>query len=527
MLYACERSNTEPFGIRPIFRPFRRRHLTAILGGATVGPNSTIRRSGRKKAVRTVLFLSMTLAPAFVVSAPDDGLSHPETAQAAARLGEELFHREWVAGDTRSSGGDGLGPVYNETSCVACHNLGGAGGAGPATKNVVVLTAVSGRTAKGTSRSTDGKAGSHPGFEKSASVSLHRFGTDPDYEIWRSKLLGLKKLPRPRRISDERTGNQRFGADPIDVSVALDRESLTRIESRTTPIRVGDVTATSSERNTTPLFGAGPIDAIPGAVIEAVAMEQANSNTSAEIHGRVSRLADGRIGRFGWKGQTASLEDFVLTACAVELGLEVPGHPQPSDPLSDKKQAPGLDLSAGECAALASFVAGLPRPVERVPSTKSEMERVATGHKLFKSIGCATCHRPQMGSVAGLYSDLLLHDMGPGLGGAGSYYNIPADSSGSDPVTSGTSLARSAVRSVIAGSQEWRTPPLWGVRDSGPYLHDGRASTLEQAIAMHGGEGEESAQAFAALEPKEKAMLMTFLKSLVAPTSLTDRREMP
>ena len=79
-------------------------------------------------------------------------------------------------------------------------------------------------------------------------------------------------------------------------------------------------------------------------MIEAVATEQEVSTTSPEIHGRVSRLADGRIGRFGWKGQTASLNDFVLTACAVELGLEVPGHPQPGDPLSEDRHAPGLDL---------------------------------------------------------------------------------------------------------------------------------------------------------------------------------------
>jgi CxxC motif-containing protein (DUF1111 family) len=514
-----------------ICRPFRLRHLTDILGGATVKPNSTLWRSGRKKMARTGLILAVVLAPVFVLGAADDGSSDPETAQATERLGEELFHREWVAGDARSPRGDGLGPVYNDTSCVACHNLGGAGGAGPASKNVIILTARSLGIADDTKsalRSTERKGDGHPGFATSSSVSLHRFGTDPDYEGWRSKLLGLKKLPPPRRISDERTGNQRFTADPVDVSLALDRESLNRIESRTAPIRVGAVRATSSERNTTPLFGAGLIDAIPGEVIEAAANDQANASTSPEIHGRVSRLADGKIGRFGWKGQTASLEDFVLTACAVELGLEVPGHPQPPNPLSDmndKQQAPGLDLSAGECAALASFVAGLPRPVERLPSTKDEMERVAGGHKLFKSIGCATCHRPQMGSVAGLYSDLLLHDMGPGLGGGGTYYNVPTDSTGNGSIASASTLPRTSSRGTIAGNQEWRTPPLWGIRDSGPYLHDGRATTLEQAIAMHGGEADDSAQAFAALEPKEKAILMTFLKSLVAPTSVTDRRD--
>ena len=71
-----------------------------------------------------------------------------------------------------------------------------------------------------------------------------------------------------------------------------------------------------------------------------------------------------------------------------------------------------------------------------------------------------------------------------------------------------------------AGAREWRTPPLWGVRDSGPYLHDGRAETLEQAIAFHGGEATNSAKQFFMLKPDERAQVITFLKSLVAPEQL-------
>ena len=76
---------------------------------------------------------------------------------------------------------------------------------------------------------------------------------------------------------------------------------------------------------------------------------------------------------------------------------------------------------------------------------------------------------------------------------------------------------------VVATPQEWRTPPLWGVRDSAPYLHDGRASSLENAIALHGGQAQESAKQFAALTPQEKQKLMAFLKSLVAPDALAAR----
>ena len=56
--------------------------------------------------------------------------------------GRELFQRSWLPDDPRSPDGDGLGPVFNETSCVGCHNQGAPGGGGPASKNVELLTAL-------------------------------------------------------------------------------------------------------------------------------------------------------------------------------------------------------------------------------------------------------------------------------------------------------------------------------------------------------------------------------------------------
>ena len=60
--------------------------------------------------------------------------------------GYEIFNREWMPNDPRSHGGDGLGPVYNDSSCVACHNAGGSGGAGPVGKNIDILSAFRART---------------------------------------------------------------------------------------------------------------------------------------------------------------------------------------------------------------------------------------------------------------------------------------------------------------------------------------------------------------------------------------------
>jgi cytochrome c peroxidase len=72
-------------------------------------------------------------------------------------------------------------------------------------------------------------------------------------------------------------------------------------------------------------------------------------------------------------------------------------------------------------------------------------------------------------------------------------------------------------RSGTATEEEWRTPPLWGLRDSAPYLHDGRAGTIEEAIRLHGGEASASAQRFEKLPARDQAELQFFLLSLAAP----------
>ncbi len=289
---------------------------------------------------------------------------------------------------------------------------------------------------------------------------------------------------------------------------------------------IGPFLVSRSQRNPTALFGLGLIDAIPDAVIEAMAERQAKE--SPQTAGRVSRLKDGRIGRLGWKGQTANAEDFVMNACAVEVGLEVPGHHQAIIPQAPRYQSSGLDLTSDECAALTAYVRSIPRPVERPASAAQEAKALAAGKKTFTSVGCAGCHAPSLGNVEGIYSDLLLYDLGNHVGGDGSYSGVFGE--GSDgplvPGTVGPDVAnkrpsRRAASPAIRGAtrMEWRTPPLWGFRDSGPYLHDGRAQNLEQAVAMHGGQGADSALKFFELSLRERLEIETFLKSLIAPPS--------
>ncbi len=129
---------------------------------------------------------------------------------------------------------------------------------------------------------------------------------------------------------------------------------------------------------------------------------------------------------------------------------------------------------------------------------------VDAGKSLFSSLGCAACHTPNLGNVEGIYSDLLLHKMGQDLVGGGSYGEPPIPPPGGSGGDEGPDPS------------EWRTPPLWGVADSAPYMHDGRAATLEQAILMHGGQGKRAAEKFAVLKPEEKERVLAFLKTLRA-----------
>jgi CxxC motif-containing protein (DUF1111 family) len=503
----------------------------------------------------------------------DSGTSKPDPVA----VGYEIFNREWLANDSRSHGGDGLGPVYNDSSCVACHNSGGSGGAGPVSKNIDVLSAArnlgmaapapvaapaSGRAQCGPNSapvSLDPLIEVHAGFRSGRTVVLHKFGIDPNYESWRAKAMNP---PAPQGANGQPvqavsstvviTGEvfvQQSNQFNVDVSGGgapqvvfqqqnptaggngeVDRAATRMQQARSAmsasnpplsqKLSVGSFIVARSQRNPSPLFGLGLIDAIPDEAL--LAMEKREAKESPQTKGRVSRLKDGRIGRLGWKGQTANTDDFVLNACAVELGLEVPGHHQAMTPQAPKYQPSGLDLTAEECNALVAYVRSLPRPVERRPSSTEETKHIEAGLAAFASVGCANCHTPKLASVVGIYSDLLLHDMGQDLGDEGSYDG--ASSEGDDepltPLASANPSGAQPVK-VPAGAtrREWRTPPLWGFRDSGPYLHDGRAQTLEQAVALHGGQAQESAIAFFRLSPREQRQVESFLKSLVAPSS--------
>ena len=216
----------------------------------------------------------------------------------SARAGGKLFHHVWTQGDALASS-DGLGPVFNARSCVECHFQGGPGGGGPIENNVMVYGLPT-RPATPTL--------------PSAGV-VHRQATKSEYQ---------------ETLSDVDRGLPR---SPVMDLTAILAGGGTRLQG-----------VVLSHRNTPALFGDGLIDSVSDDVIIAHEREHSvaaslvgfNGATDGRVRGRVARLIDGRVGKFGWKGEFATLTDFVKAACANELGLSNPGRPptlatRPSD----------------------------------------------------------------------------------------------------------------------------------------------------------------------------------------------------
>lgn len=240
-------------------------------------------------------------------------------------------------------------------------------------------------------------------------------------------------------------------------------------------------------RQTPHLFGLGVIEGITDETIEANA-DPDDLLTPDGISGRVSWVDGGRLGRFGWKGQVPTLEEFVRDAVTMELGMTVPWVPELTfGRVQDTDDIPDPEFAMEDAQALVQFLTLL-GPPPRQPS--AEDPETLAGEEVFEDLGCSSCHRKLEGAngVVPLYSDLLLHEI------------LPEGTKG--------------IEEAGAGVRELRTPPLWGLATSGPYLHDGSAEGLDEAIAGHYGEGKTSASAFTALNNTEKESLRAFLESL-------------
>ena len=261
-----------------------------------------------------------------------------------------------------------------------------------------------------------------------------------------------------------------------------------------------------AHRQSTPLFGLGLIEAIPDADILRNAQRPVNDG----IKGRAALVQDvasgqQRVGRFGWKAQVATLLTFAGDAYLNEMGITSRLFPTENAPNGDAAKLAAADFVAdpedqvdpvtgkGDIDFAADFMRLL-GPPPALALTQS----AAAGRQTFQQINCAGCHIPVMNTgqnavaalsrkQVALYSDLLLHDMG----------------------SLGDGIAQGA-----AGTREMRTAPLWGLRASAPYLHDGRASTVDEAIRAHDGEAKNARDRYLRLNATQQRQVVDFLNSL-------------
>jgi CxxC motif-containing protein (DUF1111 family) len=253
-----------------------------------------------------------------------------------------------------------------------------------------------------------------------------------------------------------------------------------------------------ARRRTQPLFGLGLVDATPDSTFRAIAAyEAAHSPGSAGRVASVVDLSAGAlaVGKFGWKSQVPTLFQFSGDAALNEMGITSPQFPNEVCPggncslLAFNPMPTINDPDGADIQRFTDFMRVLGPP----PAPK-----MADGAALFESVGCAECHLPLIVTGANAnpafdrvayhpFSDFLLHDMGS-LG---------------DGIAQGD-----------ASATEMRTQPLWGLSVQGQLLHDARTTTVEGAIAAHGGQGASSRDAFAALADSDRAALLAFLASL-------------
>jgi CxxC motif-containing protein (DUF1111 family) len=395
--------------------------------------------------------------------------------------GQRLFRQAWVMPPARDDAEFvGLGPVYNDISCLGCHVRNGRGnapaGEGRPLHGALLRLSTGGKTADGGPAPVPAygdQIGDHanPGVPPEGTVRV----------TYRSRSAPLGLELREPQIS---IGNLAFGDLPQGTLMSL--------------------------RVAQPVFGIGLLQAIPERDIRALANEQAAEKGSVRGHvNEVWDVALGRaaLGRFGWKANQPSVAQQVAAAANGDMGLTSPLFPAANCPSAQsaclaaaKGRQPAL--TDVRLQALVSYLVDLAPPRQRDPERPS----VKHGAKIFENIGCAECHRPAWRIAADSagthptditihpYTDLLLHDLGPGL----------ADGR----------------PDFLASGSEWRTAPLWGlgltltVNPAAGLLHDGRARTIAEAILWHAGEAGDARRGFVELTSADRADLMNFLNSL-------------
>jgi CxxC motif-containing protein (DUF1111 family) len=352
---------------------------------------------------------------------------------------------------------DGLGPLFTQDRCSACHT---AGGRGPGLVEKMSVMAADGLT-------------------PSADQSMLPFGDT---------------------VHPQTAGG---GTTPVSVPLSV----LIRVTTRVGPPVLGRgymEAVQDSEIERLEALQSQRTDAIRGRINWVTYGSEENEDRSVHAHKKGDRV----IGRFGLKARIATLDDFTADAFQGDMGITSPLRPseiQNPDGLTDDAK-PGVDVGMASINKRTMYMRLLAIPARKNNADADADANVQSGVTLFDKVQCAACHAPSLktradypiGAIAGksaaVYTDFLLHDMGAEL----------ADSA--RPGADGTATHR-----------EWRTAPLIGLRFFKSFLHDGRANTVPKAIAAHRGAGSQanvSVDLYDALSAKDRQRLDDFVSSL-------------
>lgn len=393
----------------------------------------------------------------------------PSSALGGVSPGRELFITEWTPANEGRLLFDGVGPLLNANACTQCHS---AEGRKPIyVANGQLSDAILFRLGdkQGVAHAYYGEQMQH----QSISPSINSEGS-----------MSYAAMPSQ---NDKPTGIQ-FSFTPTDFNQPL---GSTAISGRISP----------------QLVGMGLLDLIPEAHIIAAADpdDRNNDGISGRVHW-VNNDNQQRVGRFGWKAINSSLRTQNANAMSQDMGLTTSVFMDPNCTVNQPicwtaANGGSPEVSDSSLDAVTDFMTALAVPERRI----DDLSDFNKGAQLFAQVGCAGCHTPKQKTGDSIrfpllsqqtiypYTDLLLHDMGAGLD--------------------------DKVKEKNAESFEWRTPPLWGIgivaRDpEARFLHDGRASSLTEAILWHGGEAEGAKTRFTKLSTTQKQTLMIFLKGI-------------
>lgn len=241
---------------------------------------------------------------------------------------------------------------------------------------------------------------------------------------------------------------------------------------------------------------------------------------------------------FGWKGREATLRRFVEGGFRVHFGMQsspsIAKHCATPDPNTfgtgtDCRDPDGDgvrdEITEGQLTAMATYMGLRQMPVRVPPATEAARTRAADGERLFANAGCANCHMAQM-----QLNNPVHIENGDTTGGSSTFDltkdmkspRLTRDTNGALEVELWTDFKRHDMGTELADSKPFKTipaaqfitTPLWGVATSAPYMHDGRAPTLRDAILAHGGEAATSRTAFTILSKDDQQKLIDFLSTL-------------